>query len=176
MKKAVNISFLILLVWQFIGVFIYFQTSRHIIKKEVASILNQKSNKKIQTLELTKLEFKQVIWQNKKEFRFQNNLYDVKKITFLNNSIRVKCYLDNKENSLLQSISSTIGTKHSKDNKTDQQSLITKILQSPILSNSDTIEMPHFNSTNHIKSFFTYSKNCFLIFLETEIKPPINRV
>ena len=175
MKKTINISFLILLSWQFIGMFIYFQASNNLIEKEASKIIAQNNSKEFKNLELTKSEYQQIIWQNKKEFRFKNNLYDVKKITFLKNTVSIKCYLDTNENSLFQSLSSTIEIKHSKDNKNDHQSLIIKILQSPILSNSNTIEIPHFNSTYNLKSFFTYSKNRFSVFLETEIKPPINR-
>ncbi len=170
-------SLSILLIWQFIGMFIYFQISNDFIKKEASKILSKESYKEFQTLDISKSDFKKLIWLNKKEFRFRNNIYDVKKINFVKNTVKIKCYLDKKENSLLQSLTSTIEVKSSKSNKNSNQSLLIKILQSPILSHSKPFEIPDFTSsfkTN--KSIFSYSKVRFSGFLTTEIKPPINRV
>lgn len=177
MKKLVNISIILLFAWQFIGVFIYFGVSIIRVKQEAQLILSKNNKKKIQTLAFTPNEYKQIVWIDKKEFRYQSNLYDVKKIHRTTKKTLIACYLDTKENKLLQVQQDVFGLDTSQDNNKTSQTVLLKIIQTPFLSNLEAVKISLlFPQELKEKPFFIYTIKNYLVALNPSFKPPIQSV
>ena len=177
MKKIVNISIILLFAWQLIGVFIYFGVSTFRVKQEAQLVLSKNNKKKIQTLAFTTNEYKKIVWIDKKEFRYQSNLYDVKKIHQTNNKTFITCYLDAKENKLLQVQQDVFGLATSKNNEKNSQTILLKIIQTPFISNLEAVKISLlFPQELKEKQFFMYKMRNYLVALDTSFKPPIQSV
>ncbi len=177
MKKIVNISIILLFAWQLIGVFIYFGVSTFRVKQEAQLVLSKTNNKKIQTLAFTPNEYKKIVWIDKKEFRYQSNLYDVKKIHRTTKKTFITCYLDAKENKLLQVQQDVFGLDTSKNNEKNSQTILLKIIQTPFLSNLEAVKISLlFPQELKEKQFFMYKMKNYLVALDTSFKPPIQSV
>ena len=177
MKKIVNISIILLFAWQLIGVFIYFGVSTIRVKQEAQLVLSKNNKKKIQTLAFTTNEYKKIVWIDKKEFRYQSNFYDVKKIHRTNNKTFITCYLDTKENKLLQVQQDVFGLATSKNNDKNSQTILLKIIQTPFISNLEAVKISLlFPQELKEKQFFIYTTKNYLVSLDTSFKPPIQSV
>ena len=177
MKKLVNISIILLFAWQLIGVFIYFGVSTIRVKQEAQLVLSKNNKKKIQTLAFTPNEYKKIVWIDKKEFRYQSNLYDVKKIHRTTKKTVITCYLDAKENKLLQVQQDVFGLATSKNNEKKSQTILLKIIQTPFISNLEAVKISLlFPQELKEKLFFIYTTKNYLVSLDTSFKPPIQSV
>ena len=177
MKKIVNISIILLFAWQLIGVFIYFGVSTFRVKQEAQLVLSKNNNKKIQTLAFTPNEYKKIVWIDKKEFRYQSNLYDVKRIHRTAEKTVITCYLDAKENKLLQVQQDVFGLATSKNNEKNSQTILLKIIQTPFISNLEAVKISLlFPQELKEKQFFMYKMRNYLVALDTSFKPPIQSV
>ncbi|MGQ9799697.1 MAG: hypothetical protein ACUVRG_10510 [Ignavibacterium sp.] len=106
-KKSLAILIISLLLFNSSGYILLYLSSLHFVKKYVINALdNNEYDKEIFLLTLSKkdiakgkVSFK---WIHSREFRYNGNMYDIKKNISDEDSLRVYCYFDEKENLLEQ--------------------------------------------------------------------------
>lgn len=106
-KKSLAILITALLLFNSSGYILLYFSSLHFIKKYIIKALdNDEYEKEIFLLTLSnkdiaegKISFK---WIHSREFRYNGNMYDIKKNLSDEDSLRVYCYFDDKENLLEQ--------------------------------------------------------------------------
>lgn len=106
-KKSLVILITVLLLFNSSGYIFLYVSSLHFVKKYIIKALdNNEYDKEIFLLTLSKkdiaegkISFK---WIHSREFRYNGNMYDIKKNLSDEDSLRVYCYFDEKENLLEQ--------------------------------------------------------------------------
>jgi hypothetical protein len=172
MKQTSVILLLGFFLWQTVGTFIYFQTNKYYIKLESQSHLTTSS--KTQTIDLTPSEFKDLIWQNKKEFVYNSQLFDFISIFKKGNKISIKGFQDKKEENLNRKISKLIDSDSKKEKNDSSNSILIKIIKTPYLSQIGIhINPVIFNETIEIKHARSTSLSNYIVYLNVEHSPPI---
>lgn len=106
-KKSIAILITFLLLFNSSGYILLYVSSLHFVKKYIIKALDSNEyDKEIFLLTLSKkdiaegkISFK---WIHSREFRYNGNMYDIKKNLSDEDSLRVYCYYDNTENLLEQ--------------------------------------------------------------------------
>lgn len=169
MKKTLQILFLIIFCWQIAGVFLHFQASQQIIKNKSKKFLLESTN--LISINIKKEDYKQIIWINKKEFRYGSELFDMKSISTKNNRIVIKCFNDKKENKLIKS---TLNKNQNKDSKNKSNQLSIKILAQTFIGNNITFQnQENLTLIKVNEMYFKYLNNYDFIYNNSTIKPPI---
>lgn len=177
MKKLLNISIILLFSWQFIGTFIYFEVTSQCVKNDAQVIISTNNKKEIQILSFTPDEYKKIVWSGGKEFRYESNLYDVKNINRSSKNTLISCYLDQKEEKLIQRQSNIINLNNSNNKEKNSPTIVLKIIQTPFISNLEIIKISTFFLPElKEKQFFVYKMKNYFVALDPSYKPPINRV
>ena len=172
MKKSFYILFLIIFCWQFVGVFLHFQTSQQLIKNEVKQKLKHKKN--LIEISFTKEEYSKIIWIHKGEFKYNSNFYDLKSKKTVNHKVILTCFSDTKEQSLMSDTNLKLNTNKDR-NKSDQPNLLwQKITQTNYIKSFHQITFVLNETQIEFKkpSFYYLNKNYFVL-IASQIKPPI---
>ncbi len=173
MRKSLYILFLIIFCWQFVGVFLHFQTSQKLIKNEVNQKL--KNNKNLIEISFTKEEYSKIVWINKNEFKFNSNLFDLKSKRIKENKMILTCFSDREEYKLISEATQSFNTnKESKKN--DQPNLLwQKIAHSNYLKSTHQISfILNKHQIEFVKPSYYYLNKNYFVSIVPQIKPPIN--
>jgi len=106
-KKSLAILITSLLLFNSSGYILLYVSSLHFVKKYIIKAIdNNEFDKDIFLLTLSKKDIDEgkvsFQWIHSREFRFNGNMYDIKRNLSDEDSIRVYCYFDEKENLLEQ--------------------------------------------------------------------------
>ncbi len=118
MNKIIPFLLAIVLLWQGLGSFVYFQYERRDIRKEIKTRLKAGVPKEdLVEFRFSSLEFKQLEWRKSNEFVWENHFYDIiEKQTNSHDSVVLKCISDKQEDKLFASlgmmVSSNLHKKH----------------------------------------------------------------
>ncbi len=172
MKKSLSILFLIIFCWQFVGVFLVFQTSQQIIKNEVKEKL--KNDKNLIELSFTKEEYSKIIWIHKGEFKYDSNLYDLKSKKSVYNKVILTCFSDIKEQMLVSYTNLSLNSNKDSKNNDHSNLLWKKIAQTNYIKSFNQITFV-LNETQieFVKPSFYYRNKNYSVSLKSPIKPPI---
>ena len=125
MKKLTAISVFLLLVFSQIGYFLYYSIQLHQIKKaaqkELIASLPENSFTKICLEENTTA----IKWEEEnKEFSLNGKMYDVATIKIENGNTILYCLSDNKEDQVLDNLSSSVRARNENNSNTKHQFVI----------------------------------------------------
>jgi len=152
LKRTIILFILLPFLYLNIGVYPFFLIKQQLIKKEIKLKLKGSiPNGELTTFVFDKTTFKSIKWLNKKEFSFNDHMYDVVKIENTNNdSIQVKCIDDKKEKLLFTQLEKL--TKTSEKSKKNKELFLSKLL------------LKYFVPTKEL-TFERYYKiiNCFIL-------------
>lgn len=172
MKQTSVILLLGFFLWQTVGTFIYFQSSKHFIKIESQSQL--KNNVEIHTIHLTPSEFKNLNWHNHKEFIHDSKLYDYISKSVNGNDIIIKGFQDKKEENLNKKISKLIHSDSKKEKNDSSNSILIKIIKTPYISQIGlNIPTVLFKEDLELKHSKFNSLSNYLVYLNVEHSPPL---
>lgn len=104
-KKSLSIFIISLLLFNSSGYILLYISSLHFVKKHIIKAIDRNEyDKEIFLLTLSKKDIADgkiaFQWIHSREFRYNGKMYDIKKNLSDNDSLRVYCYYDEKENLL----------------------------------------------------------------------------
>jgi hypothetical protein len=117
-NKIIPFLLAIVLLWQGLGSFVYFQFERRNIRKEIKTRLKAGVPKEdLVEFRFSSLEFKQLEWRKSNEFVWESHFYDIiEKQNKSHDSVALKCISDKQEDKLFASlgmmVSSGLHKKH----------------------------------------------------------------
>lgn len=162
LKKAFILLFLLSFLYFNVGYYPFFIIKQQLIKREI----KQKIKKNIPANELTvllfdKSTFNSLKWMDKKEFSYNDNMYDVIKIeTLKNDSIRILCIDDKKEKTLFTHLDKL--TKTSEKNKQNKEVLLSTLhikdyIPTKTMTFENFVQKPirFITKKDHYKSYIT---------------------
>ena len=172
MKKSFYILFLIIFCWQFVGVFLHFQTSQLIIKNEVKQKLKYKKN--LIEISFTKEEYSKIVWINKREFKYNSNLYDLKSEKTAYNKVILICFCDKNEQMLMSDTNLSLNTNKGNKNNDQPNLLWKKIAQANYIKSFQRITFVlNEPQIEFVKPSFHYLNKNYFVSITSQIKPPI---
>ena len=149
-----------------------FKIEQHRAKKEINTRLRRLLNEEDLTQIVVTSENKdQLHWEDKKEFKYKNKLYDIVKTKELNaNSTIYFCISDDKETKLIDSYNELIKS----NDETSKSSNITLKKTIELFLNlfiEDLMSFSHLIQ-NRIISYLNYNTDCSSAFHKVNIPPP----
>ena len=174
MRQKLAAVFLLLVMWQLIGVSSWFELSRRAVRKEIKlQIKAGVPEKDLIHFAFTSNELKKLIWIKQNEFRLNGRLYDVvHRVSHSDGNILLKCIDDIQEKVLFANLGESTADNLGNDQHPTPLFQCVKQLFAPILCNPfEGLQLASFQreSANHQ---FEYLRNCFLVYLEEESPPP----
>jgi hypothetical protein len=174
MRKHLAALFLLLVIWQLIGVSSWFELSRRTIRKEIKTkIKGGVPDEELIQFSFTLSEFKKLTWIKPHEFRLNGRLFDVvHRITHSNGSLTLKCIDDMQEKLLFAKLGESTADSLGNEQHPTPLFFCLKQLFSPILNNVfGGFQLPssYQESKNHE---YYYSSQSYSVFLEEESPPP----
>jgi hypothetical protein len=138
-KRIVAIILLSCLFLTILGYHIVFRIHLSEIRAEMKQRLRYSSSKDALVLVLDKEESSQVEWENKHEFRYQNEMYDVIDQRREGSHLVIRCIPDEKEKELLEAYEKIA----QKNNNSPAQTSLIKLITAPfIVSVSESLNQP----------------------------------
>lgn len=120
MKKILAIFIVVLLLFNSMGYYIVFKATQYAIKKEIKNIIKQGvPDKDFSLIKVAAADFQKraaLEWLDKKEFRYQGQMFDVVRYNTCNDTTYYYCINDKQEEKLFSNLDKLI-EHHSK--KTD---------------------------------------------------------
>jgi hypothetical protein len=113
-RKYSSILFLILLLANGLGFYVFYVLQLHQIKIEMRESLKAFPNEKLDILELSELEYEEAIVEED-EIQVEGKMYDVARVAHGNGTVKVYCLHDVKEDNLMllgEIISQPMSEKH----------------------------------------------------------------
>jgi hypothetical protein len=170
LKKIISISLLFIFIFQLVGFYLVFKVQKKILKNEIfAFIANNEILLDTDTLLLHISKFeKSKIEEN--EIRVNNKMYDIIKLEYKSDSVKITCINDSKEEKLFSDFQ--LLTKHSKnktDDKKNNTSSLIKILTQLLLCENSYLE---FSLENYIISYQFDIVKKYNVFLSFPERPP----
>ena len=105
MKKYIGFFLGLLMLWQLIGLFSYFEISQLKIRKEIKQAIKHSVPKdQLKVLYFSREEQKHIVWIKSHEFKYNGRLYDVIKRTITSEGITFRCIDDVQETKLFEKL------------------------------------------------------------------------
>jgi len=174
MRKQLAALFLLLVMWQLIGVSTWFEFSRRAIRKEIKTqIKTGVPDEDLIQFSFTSLELKRLIWIKPNEFRLNGHLYDVvHRETHSNGTLTLKCIDDVQEKVLFAKLGESTAQSLGNDQHPTPLFFCVKQLFSPLLNNVfEDFQLPAFYQESTTQEYY-YLSQTYSIFLEQESPPP----
>ncbi len=117
------------------------------------------------------IDFENLDWQNHKEFRHHNTLYDVvKKFDTENDSVKIACINDTQESTLFANLNQYIDSFSDiqKDGKPSTKILLKLLKIQAITNNSVSNNLYNFKTTDYISHCLLFTNNS----VKPSIEPP----
>ncbi len=174
MRKKLAAVFLLLVMWQLLGVSAWFEFSRIAIRKEIKTQLKPGvPDKDLVQFSFTSIELKKLNWIKHNEFSLNGRLYDVvHRSTNSKGFILLKCIDDIKEKELFASLGESTADNLGNDQHPTPLSFCVKQLFSPIEYvgfEGFTFTLCKADLSNHT---FSYLRPFIMVVLEKESPPP----
>jgi hypothetical protein len=118
-KKYIGFFLGLLMLWQIIGLFSYFEISQYKIRKEIKQVIKHSVPKdQLKVLYFSREEQKHIVWIKSHEFKYQGRLYDVIKRTITFEGIIFRCIDDVQETRLFEKLNqaTSFNLGHGSDN------------------------------------------------------------
>lgn len=119
MKKYIGFFLGILMLWQIIGLFSYFEISQLKIRKEIKQVIKHSVPKdQLKVMYFSREEQKNLIWIKSHEFKYKGRMYDVIERTVTSDGIIFRCIDDVQETRLFEKLNQAISYNlgHRSDN------------------------------------------------------------
>ena len=171
MKQLTAFLFLGFFLWQTAGTFMHYQFHKNQIRSKSQSISS--SSESVNSLVLSKSEFCNLKWRNKKEFTYQSNLYDLISYSTKNGKVFLRVYQDKAEKQLQTQFSKQLNSNHKKENKS--KNTLLKIIKTINCCEFEVKVKPSFIETKLLKIETSYLSSNYDVSLKKEIQPPIAR-
>ncbi|MDD5570256.1 MAG: hypothetical protein PHD97_03775 [Bacteroidales bacterium] len=169
MKKLLNILFLFVFLFQFFGYYFLFKANQNTIRNEIRE---QKCDvdKRIEKLKIPVAIFNKIKIK-KDEIKYNNKLYDIKKVEFTDDTAIVYCINDTKEENIIAEFKEFVEqiTDFSKPNNKQLPKFIFKVVSSKYISPENFIT----SNSSYLQQciFFKYEESLLVPDIEV-IKPP----
>jgi hypothetical protein len=173
--NRLGIVFLGLFLWQLTGFVLYFEHSYRLLKREIKqSVKEGIPQDQLITLKLSDEECKELLWLDRREFKYQGNLYDVvRKFNAVDNLLVIHCISDEKEKVLFATLGETV-SKHltGKDQKSSVGTWF-KLLQLPMIEHThSTFVNRTIDEDKTQKKFSVYRESFSSRSIEVDSPPP----
>jgi hypothetical protein len=174
MRKQLAAVFLLLIIWQLIGVSSWFELSRRAIRKEIKTQIKAGiPEKDLIQFSFNSTELKKLVWIKKNEFHLNGRLYDVvNRVFHSDGTITLKCIDDLQEKELFAKLGESTADNLGNDQYPSPLYFCVKQLFSPIVNTVfGGFQLPALfrNSRNHE---YYYLSQSYSVFLEEESPPP----
>ena len=161
--------------WQIVGFFTYFEWEHYQIRKDIKRALKQSvPESQLKEFDFTNKEIKNLTWIKSHEFKLNNHFYDVVEKTQTKNGFHLKCIDDSKESALFQRLEESTAYNLSNSSPSSPLKNWIKLLKTPLELEEFCVlyEYSFYFSPNSYKHFFHYRTINTSTFLATIYTPP----
>lgn len=158
MKKYIGFFLGLLMLWQLVGLFSYFEISQLKIRKEIKQAIKHSVPKdQLKVLYFSREEQKHIVWIKSHEFKYNGRLYDVIKRIITSEGITFRCIDDVQETKLFEKLNqaTSYNLGHRPDNnplnqwmKFSQTLFLLENTATSVLTSFRTKEEHNFNYQN----------------------------
>lgn len=171
-RKIIAYLLVLSIFYQCAGYLLVYNTNFMLCKKEMKrKIKAGLSETELTYFTFSNRDFENLDWQNQKEFRHHNTLYDVvKKINTENDSVKIACINDTQESTLFANLNEHIDSFSDiqKDGKPSTKILLKLLKIQAITNNSVSFYIQNFKTTANISYGLLFTNN----YVSLSIKPP----
>ncbi|MBL7872937.1 MAG: hypothetical protein JNM78_15075 [Cyclobacteriaceae bacterium] len=141
MKRLASIIFLLILLLNLVGAYVYFGVRMVQIRKEMRAELRQKDEGELEKIVLTIKEYKEALIEED-EMELNDKMYDISRTKLQDDKIIVYCLHDENEDNLLVLLDSILNNS-SKDKKPVPSSLLgfVNLISLPVQMDNSLIEI-----------------------------------
>jgi hypothetical protein len=134
MKKFFSISLILVLLYSVLGFYLNFKIEQFWIKEEIEQrIINHLPEKDLTLIKISSANSEKIHWTEEgKEFKFDDEMYDVVKTRSANDTTYYYCFNDEKENKLMYFVDKLVKeqtTGNSKSRSIQKKQVITYFFQ-----------------------------------------------
>ena len=173
MKRIISFGFLVLMLWQLIGFFTYFEISHFYVKKEIKTALKKSVPENHRKLYyFTASQEKSLHWIKSNEFKLNNRYYDVVERTESNGKVRLSCIDDIQETHLFKQLGVQTASSLSKGSGKIPLNSWFQLLRQPFLIVENLTFSPMYQITGSDLNLKPYKNNFKEVYLLQYPSPP----
>lgn len=175
MRRIFSILVLLIITWQIVGFFTYFEWEHYHIRKDLKRALKQSvPENQLKNFDFTNKEVKNLTWIKSNEFKLNGRFYDVVERTSVKNGFHFKCIDDFQETQLFKNLEESTAYNLSNSSSSSPLKHWLKLLKTPLeLEEFCSLNIPVvLNVDLKKKHFFHYKAIYYLAFLHSVYTPP----
>lgn len=172
-KRIISFGFLVLMLWQLIGFFTYFEISHFYVKKEIKTALKKSVPENHRKLYyFTASQEKSLHWIKSNEFKLNNRYYDVVERTESNGKVRLSCIDDIQETHLFKQLGVQTASSLSKGSGKIPLNSWFQLLRQPFLIVENLTFSPMYQIKGSDLNLKPYKNNFKEVYLLQYPSPP----
>ena len=173
MHRIISVCFFVLMLWQLIGFFTYFEISHYYVKKEIKTAIKKAVPENQRKLfYFLPQEEKSLNWIKSNEFKLNDRYYDVVERTESNGEVKLSCIDDIQETELFKQLGVQTASSLSKGSGKIPLNTWFQILQQPFISVNNFTITPIIYFAENSLNFKPYRKNFVVAYLSILPSPP----
>lgn len=178
MRRIFSILVLLIITWQIVGFFTYFELEHYHIRKDIKRALKQTvPENQLKNFDFTKKEVKNLTWIKSNEFKLNGRFYDVVERTSTKNGFHFKCIDDFQETQLFQNLEESTAYNLSNSSSSSPLKHWLKLLKTPYDSDFFTIRIGNsFNLVEDSLMVFFYKFKDSTPYTPSVFTPPKNSI
>jgi hypothetical protein len=174
-RRIFSVLVLLIVTWQIVGFFTYFEWEHYHIRKDIKRALKQSvPENQLKEFDFTTKEMKNLTWIKSNEFKLNNHFYDVIERTYTRKGYHLKCIDDVQETDLFQRLDESTAYNLSNSSSSSPLKHWMKLLKTPLeVEEFDVVNVSLFIlSSRNTKHFFHYRAIDYTFYLHSIYTPP----
>lgn len=175
MRRIFSVLVLLIVTWQIVGFFTYFEWEHYHIRKDIKRALKQSvPENQLKEFDFTTKEMKNLTWIKSNEFKLNNHFYDVIERTHTRKGYHLKCIDDIQETELFQRLDESTAYNLSNSSSSSPLKHWMKLLKTPLeVEEFDVVNVSLFiPSSRNTRHFFHYRAIDYTSYLHSIYTPP----
>lgn len=175
MRRIFSVLVLLIVAWQIVGFFAYFEWEHYHIRKDIKHALKHSvPENQLKNFDFTNKEIKNLTWIKSNEFKLNGRYYDVIERTSNKNGFHFKCIDDFQETELFENLEESTAYNLSNSSSSSPLKHWMKLLKTPLeLEEFDVVHVPLFTySSIDNQHIFHYRAIDYSSYLHSIYTPP----